>query len=131
MNPENLPKVRSEALLAAVEGMPCTLRIASLIPGLTCAPAETVVPCHLPVFGKGWGTKVSDLYVAAGCRICHDLLDGRDPRWAWLADTYAAAVMQRQLCGLCETLALLIAADIIQIKGATIIEIGPSENSYF
>ena len=65
------------------------------------------------------GTKSSDLAVAAGCQHCHDLLDQRDPRWAYLMTNYPAAVLWRILKGLCETQARLEMLEIISVKGAT------------
>lgn len=101
-NPALLPKVRSDNLMSSINGMPCALRIASFI-GEPCAHPSTVVGCHLPVFGKGMSTKVSDLYVAAGCQTCHDLLDGRDSRVEFIRDKYPTALMGRLLMALCET----------------------------
>lgn len=73
-NPHMLTKVRSTLLRHSCSGMPCTLRISSFR-GRPCASQSTVVGCHLPVFGKGVSTKVSDLFMAAGCANCHELLD--------------------------------------------------------
>ncbi len=121
-NPTLLSKIRSEAIMQAAAGSPCTLRIASFLPGRRCSGPETVVGCHLPVWGKGVSTKVTDMAVAFGCSHCHDLLDGRDREgWQYLMKHYEAAVMNRLLHGLTETHALLIAEDIIQIPGAEII----------
>jgi hypothetical protein len=117
-NPELLPKVHSPALLKAIEGMPCTLRIASFIPGFSCAPQDTVVPCHLPTIGKGMGTKVSDLFVVAGCLHCHNLIDARDKRWHDLICDHPVPVYQRILRALSETQTLLVEAGIIRIKGS-------------
>ncbi len=104
-NPHLLPKVRSKKLLAAIKDMPCTLRIASFVPFWSCAHQTTVVPCHLDrTIGKGMGTKVSDLCVAAGCAHCHNIIDGRDRTAAdYIAENYPAAMMQRMLAGLAET----------------------------
>jgi len=113
--PALLPKVRSKAVLGAVRGMPCTLRIATFVPGHRCADPATVVPCHVGNLGKGMSTKVSDLSVAAGCMACHDLLDGRDSRRAWLIENYPAAVQHRALMGVLETQAMLL------MRGALII----------
>ncbi len=116
--PALLPKIRSEALLQAVRGMPCTLRVASFIPGHRCAPDSTVVPCHVGRVGKGMATKVSDLFVAAGCMHCHDLVDMRDSRWKYLADHHGAQVHQRVLAGLMETQTMLVMRGAIVIPGA-------------
>ena len=101
-NPHMLPKVRSKKLMADIQGMPCTLRIASFI-GLPCAPDATCVGCHLPVFGKGVNTKTSDLYVVSGCATCHDLIDGRDRRIDFIQQKYPAALVERMLMAMCET----------------------------
>lgn len=101
-NPHMLPKVRSKRLMADINGMPCTLRIASFI-GLPCAPDATCVGCHLPVFGKGVNTKVSDLFTVSGCQTCHDLLDGRDRRIDFIQQKYPAALVERMLMAMCET----------------------------
>ena len=119
-NPEMLPKIESQALLDAIRGMPCTLRIASFVPGYACAPRATVVPCHIRTIGKGMAIKVSDIFVAAGCLHCHDLLDRRDSRWNYLQDHYPAAVLQRVINGLCETQTMLIHAGKINIPNSTI-----------
>lgn len=110
-NPHCLPKIRSESLMRTVGTFPCTLRIASFIPGRTCSHQSTVVGCHLPTIGKGVATKVTDLAVVAGCQACHDLLDGRDRAGAdYLTEKYAAAVQARITDALVETHARLIAA---------------------
>lgn len=117
-NPHNLPKVRSKKLLAACAFMPCTPRISSFIPGHKCSPQNTVIPAHLPVFGKGVNTKVTDMAVCAACFNCHDLMDGRDPRWSYLMENYPAAVMSRLLNALVETHARAIGMKLIRIDGA-------------
>lgn len=121
-NPHMLPKVRSKAIMAAAEGAPCTLRIASFLNGGRCAGNETTVACHLPIWGKGTSTKVTDMAVAFGCSTCHAILDGVDREaLRVLEEKHSAAVLQRMLHALTETHALLIAADVIQIPDAEII----------
>lgn len=122
MNPELLPKLRSRALLDECRHMPCTLRIAGFA-GLLCSPASTVVGCHLPTIGKGTATKVSDLYVAAGCQTCHDILDHRGMKSVRekIADQYPAAFMERLMRAHHETMAYWLAADLIQVKGARVL----------
>jgi hypothetical protein len=122
-NPALLPKVRSEALTRACQHMPCALRIASFVPGHTCSGDDTVVGAHLPVFGKGTGTKVSDLFIVAACWQCHEILDGRDKRaHDYIAYHYPTAMLQRMLNGLAETqsrfvmLSLLTAANMEVIQ---------------
>lgn len=116
-----LPKVRSRKLLDACAIMPCTLRLAGF-GGMQCAPQDTVVGCHLDgIGGKGTGTKVSDLFVAAGCRVCHDLIDRRDPRGMKLAELYPGAWAHQIHRAHCETMSYWIQDGLIQIEGAEII----------
>lgn len=123
-NPALLPKIRSRSLLDAVRDMPCTLRIASFLPGGACSHQTTVVPCHLDrTIGKGMGAKVSDLFVAAGCFACHNLLDGRDRAGAdYLMQNYPTAVMERCLRGLCETQSRWVEMGMIEVKGGEIVK---------
>lgn len=104
VNPYLLPKVRSESLRGAAPYMPCCLRIAGFA-GLQCASVETNVMCHLPVHGKGVATKVSDLHMACGCRVCHDLLDSeRNPTGLRIRETYPHAFWERLFRAHAETL---------------------------
>ena len=113
-NPHCLPKVRSPDLMRHIGTMPCTLRIASFIPGRKCSHQSTVVGCHLPTIGKGVATKVTDLAVVAGCQACHDLLDGRDRSGTdYLMARYPAAVQARMTDALVETHARLILAGYV------------------
>lgn len=114
-NPHMLPKVRSQALLQAVRGMPCALRIASFCPGHACSGMDTVVPCHVDrTIGKGMGTKVSDLFVVAGCLHCHDIFDGRDrARRDFIMANYPTAYVERVLKGLAETQARWVGMGLI------------------
>jgi Protein of unknown function (DUF1364) len=123
-NPALLPKVRSRSLLDTVRDMPCTLRIAGMVPGGACSHQTTVVPCHLDgTIGKGMGTKVSDLFVAAGCFACHSLLDGRDPKGrTFIMDNYPTAFMERLLKGLCETQSRWLDMGLIEVKGGEIVK---------
>jgi len=114
--PHLLPKIRSKAIMQAASGSPCTLRIASFYPGGKCSGRTNVVGCHLPVWGKGQSTKVTDLAVAFGCDVCHAILDGVDmKKHNYLMAHYEAAVMQRLLFGLTETHAILAIKGIIEI----------------
>lgn len=117
-NPYLLPKVRSRVMLDAIGRMPCTLRIASFVPGLTCSARETVIPAHIASIGKSMGSKVTDSMVVASCMCCHDLLDGRDKRGLILLEKYPAAVLQRVICAIAETQSILIGIGVMQIKGA-------------
>lgn len=121
-NPHMLPKVRSDAIMAAAEGSPCTLRIATFIPGRRCSGNETTVACHLPIWGKGTSTKVTDMAVAFGCSSCHAIIDGVDREaLRFLEEKHGEAMLQRMLNALTETHALLISADVIQIPDAVIL----------
>lgn len=121
-NPFMLPKVRSDAIMEAANGSPCTLRIASFIPGRSCTSRETTVGCHLPIWGKGASTKVTDMAAAFGCSACHAIIDGVDQEARrFLEEKYGAAMTTRMLHGLTETHSLLISQGVIQIPGATII----------
>lgn len=117
INPQLLPKVRSDAIMQAADGQPCSLRIASFV-GLSCSGTHTTVGCHLPVIGRGVATKATDLAVAFGCQVCHDILDGRNQNaQALILEKYPAAVANRLLNALVETQARLVGMGIIQVEG--------------
>ncbi len=63
------------------EGKPCLIRIASLCLAQPCASVETTVLCHFTMAGyKAMGSRkasLPDLCGAWGCRVCHDICDGR------------------------------------------------------
>lgn len=105
--PHMMPKVRSETILKAVRGYPCTARISSIIPGHRCAAQSTVVACHAEGVGKGVATKVSDAAIFAGCLHCHDLYDMRDKRWHWLMEHHPQVTYKRILAAVIETQTLL------------------------
>jgi hypothetical protein len=119
--PHLLTKVRSKKLMRAMKHYPCTLRIASFVPGESCAPRATNVGVHLPVIGKGTSTKVTDLAVACGCHLCHALQEGVDPRGAQIAALYPAAYHMRLLNGLVETHALLVQDGIIVVPDGRLV----------
>lgn len=119
--PHMLPKLRSEKIMQAMAGYPCTLRIASFIPGHTCADQSTVVGCHLPVVGKGMKTKVTDLAVAAGCFHCHLLNEGVDKRVQYIIDRYPTGLTMRYLNALVETHALLLRDGIILVPDGRLV----------
>lgn len=119
--PHMLPKVRSEAIMRAMQHYPCNFRIASFIPGHQCAPQSTVVGVHLPVIGKGMSSKVTDMAVAAGCLHCHDLVDGRDGRIEYIIERYPAALHMRYLNALVETHAMLMRDLIIEIPDGELV----------
>ncbi len=117
-NPAMLPKVRSERLRQEIKQMPCALRIASFA-GLPCSGQDTVVGAHLPVFGKGMSTKVSDLYVVAACHACHDMLDSR--RFTEIRHRYPTAITERMMLAMAETQGRWLLAGLIEIPGAELI----------
>jgi hypothetical protein len=107
VNPQMLPKIRSEKLLAEVRKMPCSLRIGTFV-GKSCTGKTQAV--HLDkAGGKGMSTKVSDLAVVAGCDVCHRILDWRDLKSAEeIADKYGAALAWQVVRALRETQARLV-----------------------
>jgi hypothetical protein len=121
-NPMLLPKIRSRALLDACRHMPCTLRVSSFVPQWQCAHQVTVVPCHIPTIGKGMGTKVSDLFVAAGCIHCHDIVDRRDIKaWTYITQHYPTAYADRILHGMCETQSRWIGMGLLTVEGMELV----------
>lgn len=118
VNPHMLPKIRSDQIMAFAMGQPCSLRIASFA-GVQCAGTDTCVHCHLPVFGKGTGTKVSDVFGAIGCRVCHEILDGKIG--VELRHRYPAAYTERLWHAMCETQARLIEAGLIVVPDGRLI----------
>ncbi len=63
------------------KGKPCLIRIASACIREPCASDETTVLCHYTMAGyKAMGSRkrsLPDLCGAWGCRVCHDICDGR------------------------------------------------------
>lgn len=117
-----LPKVRSNQIMASASGQPCALRVASFVPGRSCAGSNTTIGAHLPVFGKGVSTKCTDLAVAYGCSACHDIIDGRDlDAWKYIMKNAPAAVIDRMLNGLVETHCRLIEQGIITVPDGELI----------
>jgi hypothetical protein len=119
--PHMLPKIRSKAIMRAMEHYPCTVRVSNFIPGHDCAPQSTVVGAHLPVIGKGVGTKVTDLAVVAACHHCHLLIDGVDARANQLVAMYPAAYHMRLLQALVETQAMLVRDLVIEVPDGEIV----------
>lgn len=111
-NPHMLPKVRSEDLRQSARQMPCTLRIGTFI-GIPCRSTSTNVMCHLPVHGKGIGTKVSDLHMACGCNVCHDLLDHRDERGMMIRERFPHAYYEQLFKANAETLSRWVQMGLI------------------
>jgi hypothetical protein len=119
--PSLLPKVRSGAIMRAMKNYDCTVRVSNFIPGHDCAPQSTVVGAHLPVIGKGVGTKVTDLAVVAACHHCHLLIDGVDARANQLVAMYPAAYHMRLLQALVETQAMLVRDLVIEVPDGEIV----------
>jgi hypothetical protein len=67
----------------SAKGEACTL----MIPGICNGDTSTTVLCHSNRLedGKGMGLKAPDTEACYGCSACHDVLDGRRPRPAWLS----------------------------------------------
>lgn len=116
-NPHMLPKIRSQAIRDACEGMPCTLMLGTFI-GRPCSDKDTVVGGHLPVDGKGMSTKVTDLAIAAGCHACHDMLDDRNQHGRFIRQHYPLAYGLQLLKALTRTQAYLVDADLIYVPGS-------------
>ena len=121
-NPQLLPKVRSDLIMASAAGQHCALRVSSLYPGHKCAGRDTTVACHLPTIGKGTSTKVTDLAVAFGCAHCHAIVDGPDKkRRDFIETNYPAAYAGRLLDALVETQARLVGEAIIFVRDGEIL----------
>lgn len=60
---------RSKKLLKSVKDFDCQV----------CGKYGQTVPAHAnwQEYGKGFGLKAHDCYVAATCQHCHDMIDGR------------------------------------------------------
>lgn len=118
--PHLLPKVRSAEIMRSARGMPCTLRIASYVPGLKCGSPETTVVAHTPCgWGKGTSTKVTDMAGIYACDVCHAIESGvMIKERSYLAKNYPVAIAQRYLTALTETHALMIQQGIIVIPDA-------------
>lgn len=67
----------------AARGQDCTIQL----PGICNRDPATSVLCHSNALadGKGMGLKAPDTAAAIGCYACHEVLDGRRPRPAWLS----------------------------------------------
>ncbi|WP_227511890.1 nuclease domain-containing protein [Tritonibacter mobilis] len=108
--------------MSTAEAAPCTLRIASFVPGRQCWGRDTTVITHLPVWGKGKSTKCTDMAGAFGCAACHAIIDGPDKAAReYLMKNYGSAIFERMLNGLTETHALLIQRGVIIIPDAQLI----------
>lgn len=119
--PHLLPGIVSEKMRKACEGLPCTARISSFIPGFSCASQETVVGAHIGNLTKGMGNKTCDLGgLCAACLHCHNLIDRVDARWSFLMEKYPAAVASRLLLAQQETQIMLFLRGVINIPGAEV-----------
>ena len=76
---------------------------------------ETTVLAHLRSMEGGMGLKAGpDWWAAYACSVCHDIIDGRQPRPEGVT---AIEVLRCEMRGLEKTLASLIDRDLIQVKG--------------
>lgn len=115
-----IPKVRCPDYLNLARTSPCTLRLSGILTGRPCASHDTVVAAHLPVAGKGVGTKVSDLAIVFACWRCHDLIDGRinpDPKIA--PANWREIMLQAMLTGMAESLTLGAIHEIVHFRNMT------------
>ncbi len=114
INPALLSKVRSDRIMDAAMGQPCSLRL----PGICNHNPQTTVTAHLPGIGKSMASKVSDLHTAFACSACHDAID----RFGWEKKGLTAAmVLDAMLRGHAETQARLVDMSIIIVPGAEIV----------
>ena len=75
-SPMRRSRPKSTPARKSAEGMPCYLRL----PGICSHDTETTVLCHRRVYGvAGGGQKPPDTCAFPGCRLCHDVYDGRTP----------------------------------------------------
>ncbi|SDF80681.1 MULTISPECIES: nuclease domain-containing protein [unclassified Duganella] len=76
----------------AARGQDCTI----VLPGVCNRDPATSVLCHSNELadGKGMGLKAPDTAAAIGCSACHDVLDGRRPRPAWLTKDMVLAAFR-------------------------------------
>jgi hypothetical protein len=74
---------RMTPIRKAARGQDCTIKLH----GVCNRDPATSVLCHSNELadGKGMGLKAPDTAAAIGCSACHDVLDGRQPRPAWLS----------------------------------------------
>lgn len=98
--------IRSQKVLRAARGQPCTLRFL----GAGCdGGGETTVPCHIRDRHKGTGIKASDLSMAFGCFNCHRYLD--QGRGQAMSREDALCVIR----GLQETLQILVDLGVVVV----------------
>ncbi|GGE30310.1 hypothetical protein GCM10011360_17920 [Primorskyibacter flagellatus] len=115
-------KMRSEKVTDHAKGQPCTIRIASFVPGRQCSGQDTTVFTHFGGPTKGTSTKVSDFDGGFGCAVCHSIIDGPDKKAReYLFERYPAAVENRMRLSVSETLSILFRDGIITVDGAEIV----------
>lgn len=70
------PRLEVPALAKAIRDFPCCL----MVPGVCIGNRDGVMWCHdnSEELGKGKGLKSHDPFGAAGCKPCHDYVDGID-----------------------------------------------------
>jgi hypothetical protein len=76
----------------AARDQDCTV----VLPRVCNRDSATTCLCHSNelVDGKGMGLKAPDTAAAFGCSACHDVLDGRRPRPAWLTKDQVLAAFR-------------------------------------
>ena len=76
----------------AARDQDCTI----VLPGVCNRDPATTCLCHSNELadGKGMGLKAPDTAAAFGCSACHDVLDGRRPRPAWLTKDQVLAAFR-------------------------------------
>lgn len=84
---------RMTPIRRAARGQDCTIEI----PGICNSNPDTTVLCHSNQLadGKGLGLKAPDTEACFGCSACHDVLDGRAPRPAWLTQEMLLGAFER------------------------------------
>lgn len=97
---------RMTPIRKAARGQDCTLRL----PGICNYDPATTVLCHSNELsdGKGMGYKAPDTEACFGCSACHDVLDGRTPRPAWMTRLHLLGAFE---AGKAET------HDVLRAKG--------------
>lgn len=113
-NPALLPKVRSEKLMKAARGQPCSLRL----PGICNHDDSTTVHGHLPGIGKSARSKVSDIHAAHVCFACHAAIDNHAFEKRGLT---SAIVLDAMLRGLAETQARWVLDGLLIVPGSEVI----------
>lgn len=106
---------KSTPLRKSAAGQACTLRLAPV-----CESVETVVLCHLRTPGAaGMGQKPPDWHAVYGCRICHDILDGRDNQIALVYGEPSATLVIAEAAqrALYETHRAMVESGLLVMRG--------------